>query len=243
MSALVNDIYSFRKEVKQNDYKLNLVYLKIKYEGISAQQSVDEIVVKIKEYYELIEELGKQLKDLDIKSLKEFVNGMIDVIKGTHYWHSICDRYNSYKPYDTQSIFDWFEFDQAYYDLMNRLAMDSKHNLKQVYDWIKIVFNYNCIKGKRMRGLAVVKAFTILAKHMNNGEKVKEEEIELARIMGWIVEISQAMALVLDDIIDGSLTRRGQLTWHLKVWYICVENNYNKLFVHLIARRGSNGYK
>ena len=39
-------------------------------------------------------------------------------------------------------------------------------------------------------------------------------DMELANILGWSVEIMQAFYLVADDIMDGSITRRGQPCWY-----------------------------
>ena len=41
-----------------------------------------------------------------------------------------------------------------------------------------------------------------------------EEELLQARILGWCVEWLQAYFLVLDDVMDHSITRRGQPCWY-----------------------------
>ena len=40
------------------------------------------------------------------------------------------------------------------------------------------------------------------------------EELRSAHVAGWCVEAMQAMALVADDIVDGSSTRRGKPCWY-----------------------------
>ena len=55
----------------------------------------------------------------------------------------------------------------------------------------------------------------MLNKAMN--KTVTEEELKTARILGWILEMFQAYALINDDLMDQSLTRRGQKCWYKKV--------------------------
>src|SRR5882724_3864795 len=100
---------------------------------------------------------------------------------------------------------DWILFDDTFHRIMERLIKRDKNNdLNELYDWMKIIFEYNVPKGKRMRGLTVVKAFTIIAKDLNNN--ISETDIELARILGWTGEVLQAFALIMDDIMDQSIT-------------------------------------
>jgi farnesyl diphosphate synthase len=48
--------------------------------------------------------------------------------------------------------------------------------------------------------------------------QIKKERTEdddfLSYVLGWCAEIMQACALVADDIIDGSETRRGSPCWY-----------------------------
>ena len=72
----------------------------------------------------------------------------------------------------------------------------------------RTVFDYNCKSGKLNRGLAVVTSLQELV------PECREESIELARIVGWCIEMLQAYFLVDDDIEDASETRRGNLCWY-----------------------------
>merc|ERR1719433_1650286 len=58
------------------------------------------------------------------------------------------------------------------------------------------------------RGLSVAHTLRLLAP----GASVRD--LELASILGWTVEMLQAFYLVADDIMDGSITRRGQPCWY-----------------------------
>ena len=69
---------------------------------------------------------------------------------------------------------------------------------------------YNVPRGKKNRGLATVTAFKILAPR----EDHTDDKLKLAHYLGWCVEMVQSVFLILDDIMDGSETRRGQPCWY-----------------------------
>ncbi|XP_015836774.1 farnesyl pyrophosphate synthase isoform X1 [Tribolium castaneum] len=72
--------------------------------------------------------------------------------------------------------------------------------------------HYNVPNGKKNRGLAVIAAYKMLEKE----ENLTPENIRLANIMGWCVELLQGFFLVTDDIIDRSEMRRGMPCWYKK---------------------------
>uniref|UniRef100_A0A803XZ24 Farnesyl pyrophosphate synthase n=2 Tax=Meleagris gallopavo TaxID=9103 RepID=A0A803XZ24_MELGA len=74
------------------------------------------------------------------------------------------------------------------------------------------VLQYNAPGGKCNRGLTVVAAFRELS---GPGQK-DAESLRCALAVGWCIELFQAFFLVADDIMDQSLTRRGQLCWYKK---------------------------
>jgi farnesyl diphosphate synthase len=63
--------------------------------------------------------------------------------------------------------------------------------------------------GKLNRGLSVVDSFKLL----KQGNDLTEQEVFLSCALGWCIEWLQAYFLVLDDIMDNSVTRRGQPCW------------------------------
>jgi len=77
--------------------------------------------------------------------------------------------------------------------------------------WFREAIYYNLPHGKRNRGLAVVMTHKILSEHFK-----QRPDLERARMVGWCIEMLQTHFLILDDIMDESLTRRGQKCWHLK---------------------------
>jgi farnesyl diphosphate synthase len=67
----------------------------------------------------------------------------------------------------------------------------------------------NCVGGKLNRGLAVPDTGVSLLKRELTGEEFKD-----LSTLGWMTELLQAFFLVSDDIMDSSITRRGQPCWY-----------------------------
>ncbi|KAJ8765106.1 hypothetical protein K2173_010590 [Erythroxylum novogranatense] len=75
--------------------------------------------------------------------------------------------------------------------------------------WIDRMLDYNVPRGKLDRGLSVVYCY----KSLMEGKELSENEIFLTSVLGWCIEWLQAFALIIDDIMDNSHTRRGQPCW------------------------------
>ncbi|XP_076242568.1 farnesyl pyrophosphate synthase-like isoform X2 [Calliopsis andreniformis] len=76
---------------------------------------------------------------------------------------------------------------------------------------ISKVLQYNVPGGKKSRALLTVQAYKSLCPR----DRLTDEDIRLAQILGWCTELLQAFLLIMDDIEDGSRTRRKQLCWYL----------------------------
>jgi len=83
---------------------------------------------------------------------------------------------------------------------------------KEALGWFRYSMEYNCLGGKMNRGLSVLNTF----KHLSGGRDVTEQEAKEANMLGWTIEWLQAFFLVSDDIMDASITRRGQPCWYKK---------------------------
>lgn len=70
---------------------------------------------------------------------------------------------------------------------------------------------YNLVHGKLTRGLAVPVSYRLLT-----GTDVDEEQMRKACVLGWCVELMQGYFLMADDMMDGSVTRRGKACWYKK---------------------------
>jgi len=91
------------------------------------------------------------------------------------------------------------------------LAEVNKYKLPaRTAEYMKRMMDYNVPKGKLTRGLTVIAAY----KHLTGKKTLTEVEYRRAAVLGWTVEWLQAMFLVMDDIMDESETRRGQICWY-----------------------------
>ncbi|XP_023661933.1 farnesyl pyrophosphate synthase [Paramormyrops kingsleyae] len=74
------------------------------------------------------------------------------------------------------------------------------------------VLRYNAPGGKRNRGLSVIGSLRELVPP----SQLSPDDVRRALLVGWCIELLQAFFLVADDIMDASVTRRGQLCWYKK---------------------------
>lgn len=111
----------------------------------------------------------------------------------------------------TAKLSELENFDALFPVLVEDLVEEWKKypELTVVYERIKEVCSYNVPFGKKNRGLTVASAYTSLM-----DDNPTEENLQLARILGWCVEWLQAYFLVADDIMDNSITRRGKPCWY-----------------------------
>ena len=86
-------------------------------------------------------------------------------------------------------------------------------------EWYRQNLDYNVRGGKLNRGLSVIDSVEIL-----KGRALTEEEYFKAAVLGWCMELLQAYFLVSDDMMDSSLTRRGQPCWYLSPSPVVVAN-------------------
>jgi farnesyl diphosphate synthase len=68
---------------------------------------------------------------------------------------------------------------------------------------------HNVSYGKKIRGLCFINAYEALAT-----KSEFEENMEKVNCLAWCIEIFGSYALVYDDIMDGSETRRGRKCWY-----------------------------
>ncbi len=70
---------------------------------------------------------------------------------------------------------------------------------------------YTIPGGKLNRGLTVLHSL----EKLSGEKKLSEEQVFEAHVLGWAVEWLQAFFLISDDIMDQSVTRRGQPCYYL----------------------------
>ena len=90
---LVGDLFSFRKEVLNNE-TLNAIYLKVISESVSAQTAVDMIVVEVNECVYLIEYYGQQLIKFNFEYFNVYVKQVKVAVPGYVKWSSVAQRFN-----------------------------------------------------------------------------------------------------------------------------------------------------
>ncbi|KAL4756273.1 bifunctional (2E,6E)-farnesyl diphosphate synthase/dimethylallyltranstransferase [Aspergillus foveolatus] len=85
-----------------------------------------------------------------------------------------------------------------------------KYNLPQnAQDWFSKAIHTNVPGGKLNRGLSVPDTGVALLQ-----KELSEEQYKDLATLGWLTELLQAFFLVSDDLMDGSITRRGQPCWY-----------------------------
>uniref|UniRef100_A0A182JX98 Farnesyl pyrophosphate synthase n=1 Tax=Anopheles christyi TaxID=43041 RepID=A0A182JX98_9DIPT len=103
------------------------------------------------------------------------------------------------------------EFMAVFPDVVRDLtAYASKYDKNVATKWFVKALQYNVPQGKKNRGLACVLAYRMLARQ----EELTPENIRRAQYLGWAIEMLHSMFLIMDDVMDGSVTRRGQPCWH-----------------------------
>ncbi|KAF3895129.1 Farnesyl pyrophosphate synthetase [Trichophyton interdigitale] len=95
------------------------------------------------------------------------------------------------------------------------LVQDISEHAKQynipapALEWLQKNLNENTPGGKLNRGLSVPDtALALLEKPLT------EEQFKHLGLLGWMTELLQAFFLVSDDIMDSSITRRGEPCWY-----------------------------
>tara|TARA_A100001015_G_scaffold176920_1_gene196760 strand:+ start:741 stop:2678 length:1938 start_codon:yes stop_codon:yes gene_type:complete len=107
-------------------------------------------------------------------------------------------------------------FKNAFKTLTKHLVKDisERHELgEEGKKWLKEMIEYNVQGGKMNRGLSVVHSLRAL-----KGDRLSSHELEDATTLGWCIEWLQAFFLVADDVMDRSVTRRGQPCWYVVVF-------------------------
>lgn len=84
---------------------------------------------------------------------------------------------------------------------------------QEAIEWFTNNLNYNTPGGKLNRGISVIDTYVIL-KGFKSVEDLSVEEYKKVAILGWAIELLQAYFLVADDMMDQSITRRGQPCWY-----------------------------
>ncbi|XP_028281567.1 farnesyl pyrophosphate synthase isoform X2 [Parambassis ranga] len=100
------------------------------------------------------------------------------------------------------------KFDELVAELTERDFTDPV--LADALNRLREVLVYNAPGGKRNRGLSVIGSL----RELLPPSELTQDTVQRALLVGWCIELLQAFFLVADDIMDGSVTRRGQPCWY-----------------------------
>ncbi|EFW99652.1 farnesyl pyrophosphate synthetase [Grosmannia clavigera kw1407] len=103
------------------------------------------------------------------------------------------------------------EFEAVFPKLEETLLRHAKkYGLPEEYlQWYKKSLETNPLGGKCNRGMSVPDSVSVLL-----GRALTEKEYFQAATLGWLTELLQAFFLISDDIMDSSITRRGNPCWY-----------------------------
>ncbi|OTF71251.1 farnesyl pyrophosphate synthase-like protein, partial [Euroglyphus maynei] len=113
---------------------------------------------------------------------------------------------------------DLNEFNDVYEQARLKAIADiynENHNLpslNEAKEWLQQVIDYNVGKGKRNRARICWLAYRQLCP----SESMNDEKNLQIGILSFCLELMQSYFLIFDDIMDDSITRRGQDCWYRK---------------------------
>ncbi|XP_078000053.1 farnesyl pyrophosphate synthase-like [Glandiceps talaboti] len=104
------------------------------------------------------------------------------------------------------------EFYKTYREVADKLTAPTidNYDVIEAMNWCKEILDYNVPLGKRVCGLSVVRAY----RRMTSPEMLTQDNMKLIHTVAWAAEVMHAFFQVADDIMDRSLTRRGQPCWY-----------------------------
>lgn len=101
-------------------------------------------------------------------------------------------------------------FLNAFDRIVKELVKDKDQHPKELLEYLDDMCRYNVPFGKLNRGLAVIQGVRTMRPSL-----LKDDESFFRMCaLGWCIEFLQASFLVADDIMDESVTRRGQPCWY-----------------------------
>ncbi|XP_060519528.1 farnesyl pyrophosphate synthase isoform X2 [Cylas formicarius] len=103
------------------------------------------------------------------------------------------------------------DFMALFPDVVRELTDAGKHQeMPEVMRRFARMLQYTVPTGKKNRGLTVISSYNLLEDPQN----LTPENLGLANILGWCVEMVQGFLVVVDDVLDESETRRGVACWY-----------------------------
>lgn len=126
-----------------------------------------------------------------------------------------------------------------------RIMQEMVEELPDLYElpnkevqWVKDSLEYNAIGGKMNRGIIVVETGVQMMR--GQGREPTNRDLNRFAVLGWAVELLQACMLMADDMMDGSLTRRGHPCWYRRPEVGMLNTNdflMVEMFVYKVLKR------
>ncbi|KAM9353400.1 farnesyl pyrophosphate synthase isoform 2-T2 [Symphorus nematophorus] len=123
---------------------------------------------------------------------------------------SVCNGTHGKKPLLSDPQLFEAQFKELVTELVERDFTDPA--LADALSRLREVLVYNTPGGKRNRGLSVIGSL----RELLPPSQLTQDVVQRALLVGWCIELLQAFFLVADDIMDASVTRRGQPCWYKK---------------------------
>ncbi|XP_053965452.1 farnesyl pyrophosphate synthase-like [Anastrepha ludens] len=102
-------------------------------------------------------------------------------------------------------------FIAVYPDVVRDLTDFGNNNAsKMVADWFEKALNYNLSPTNTKNSVITVLTY----KNLMKGDQLTADNLRLAHLLDWCRELLHTVILIIDDIMDNSTTRRGQLCWY-----------------------------
>lgn len=135
--------------------------------------------------------------------------------KGMLDMPSLCDSVTTFDVPSSLPKDDKVLFEQSFERFRKEIVAD----LPTIYEmpdeavkWVDRMIEYTVAGGKMNRGLALMAVQQTLAQ--SKGRELSNKERLQSAALGWCVEWLQAFFLVADDVMDASVTRRGNPCWY-----------------------------
>ena len=113
-------------------------------------------------------------------------------------------------------------FEATFDKIVVAISVEQDEELTEPRDWLTKVIQYNVPHGKRYRAKSVLNTVRLINEHERRN--VCEEEMELARVLAWSMEFLQAYGMLVDDMADQAIIRRGEPCWYRKVGYVLLSS-------------------
>lgn len=91
----INDLFSYRKELYENNYNLNIIDIIINYEKCNLQKAIDILEIYIKDNFNNFNIIYMDLiKKQESKHLKLYLDELLNLMYGNLKWSCISPRYH-----------------------------------------------------------------------------------------------------------------------------------------------------